>query len=582
MDPKSFFDAADAMAVVVKADDLFGLLTRTYDLPNDVAALVTREHGDRVVMQPGTQIAADDVVEVMLVRTAPFILSYSDLQATSVDKYHCAAGVTLRLSVVLESSELVSFQNAVVGSGRVVRVSAVEAFFASQMTRAVALAAEGRGVEVLIDPAASETVSAEIGACLKKSAFAAGVKIQEPPDVRFDSAVYRQVRQSRCNAERRQEEFDAKRRIEQARAAAHAKHVERLSTLLDDLRGMSEKSPGVELPDLIKTFSDADRAELYEALIGADDGHGETEFVVAGSGAELLLFAPKSLDAPQRTVAVSGDVGPVRSVRLCVDCDGERRLLVGASYGLYELAANGDERVTTYAADPDGRVKGGVNSVALAGDRVFATHSELGLLCWDRGCETPVRNLLVDQTRQGTAVRCVQFFGGDLYFSIDCDVYKLPADALEQTPHVFRGSGSLITAVCATAGGVYAGNGGGQILHWQGDHVDAPEVLHAGRERSAESVVLLDVGGLVRLFYADTSLAVFARVVGDTFTCRYEAGGQTLRRVEVAPDVIVATNEVRDRLILWHPGRPAEPYGVAPVARLTGHSVQDVCLIPRA
>ena len=93
---------------------------------------------------------------------------------------------------------------------------------------------------------------------------------------------------------------------------------------------------------------------------------------------------------------------------------------------------------------------------------------------------------------------------------------------------------------------------------------------------------MLDFGGLKRLFYTDTSVAVFARVLGDTFTCRYEAAGQTLRRVEVAPDVIVATNEIRDRLVFWRPSRPDTPLAVVAVSPLTGHSIQDVTLVPTA
>ena len=87
-------------------------------------------------------------------------------------------------------------------------------------------------------------------------------------------------------------------------------------------------------------------------------------------------------------------------------------------------------------------------------------------------------------------------------------------------------------------------------------------------------------GGVGRLFYTDTTLAVFARVVGDTFTCRYEAGGQTLRRVEVAPDLIVATNDPRDRLLIWRPNQTGQPVAAIHVARLTTHSVQDVTLVP--
>jgi len=92
----------------------------------------------------------------------------------------------------------------------------------------------------------------------------------------------------------------------------------------------------------------------------------------------------------------------------------------------------------------------------------------------------------------------------------------------------------------------------------------------------------MEFAGIKRLFYTDTSLAVFARVLDDQHVCRYEAGGQTLRRVEVAPDILVATNEIRDRIICFDPARADKPPEVVHIARITGHSVQDVCLVPSA
>jgi hypothetical protein len=129
---------------------------------------------------------------------------------------------------------------------------------------------------------------------------------------------------------------------------------------------------------------------------------------------------------------------------------------------------------------------------------------------------------------------------------------------------------------------VYSGNSHGDILHWPHGRVDEPELVHRGPHRAAESLWLLDAGGIKRLVFTDTSLQVHARVIGDSFVCAYEAGGQTLRRVEVAPDLIAATTDIRDRIICWSPGVPGKPSGTIPVSRLTGHSVQDVCLVPAA
>ncbi len=101
-------------------------------------------------------------------------------------------------------------------------------------------------------------------------------------------------------------------------------------------------------------------------------------------------------------------------------------------------------------------------------------------------------------------------------------------------------------------------------------------------KRPVESVQMLASHGVQRLVFADTALHVHARVVGDSFTCHYEAGGQTLRRVEAAPDLIVATNDLRDRLICWAPGDPKQPHATINVSSLIGRSIQDVCLVPQA
>jgi len=53
-----------------------------------------------------------------------------------------------------------------------------------------------------------------------------------------------------------------------------------------------------------------------------------------------------------------------------------------------------------------------------------------------------------------------------------------------------------------------------------------------------------------------------------------------LRRVEVAGDLLVATNDLRDRLLCWKPGQPDRPYVTVPVGALCGHSIQDICLVP--
>ncbi len=581
IDPVLFFSAEDAVAIRVEPEHVFGLLTRGFTPPREVAGLVRSEQGDRVAYGPGKEIRADGAKELLLVRVAAMTLTF-DVRVTSLDHYRCEASVRLRVSPIPDSGELSVFDRALIGSRDLVRVEHLERYLLPHVQQAVALVAEGRGVGVLIEAGSGETIAAEVAEGLKKAAFSGGLHIDLPVTVRLDSMVYRQVRQSRLEAKRRAEDFAAQDRIRQAAAESRTRHSENLARLLTDLKAKADASPDVGLPDLLRAFGEQDRGELYAALIGADEAVRATRSVVVGTGGELLFFSPDSFEAPYKRVPMPDRIGAVRSVQAFTDADGERSLFVGASSGLYEFSADGDGKVWTYPADPGAGVRGGVNSVALVGDRVFASHSELGLLYWTRRQTTMAECLLPDRTRECSAIRCVRFFDGYLYFSLDDRVCRLSTNRLDEAPEEFVGSGATVTAVFATHDAVFAGNADGKILRWAADERQTPEIVHAGRQRPAESVSVLDNGGLPRLIYTDTSPAVFARVIGDTFSCRYEAGGQTLRRVEAAADLIVATNEVRDRLICWKPGCPDKPGCVVQVSRLSGHSIQDVCLVPEA
>jgi hypothetical protein len=255
-------------------------------------------------------------------------------------------------------------------------------------------------------------------------------------------------------------------------------------------------------------------------------------------------------------------------------------LLVGAATGVYYWPIDRSTPEVTFLVSGASRVRGGFNAAVLVGDRLFATHSELGIHEWDLGEPTSGKPRFASMIAGARAVRDVEFFDGDLYCSIDDRIIRWPADdATDRPRHIYIGSASLITALCPTADGLFAGNSDGDILQWAGGRDTEPEMLYRGQKRAAESVWLLASHGVRRLIFTDTSHRVHAKVLGDSFECNYEAGGQTLRRVEVAPDLIVATTELRDRLICWKPGNPEKPFATIALASLTGRSVQDVCLV---
>lgn len=583
LDLQRFFASPEAVAAVAPPDDLFGFLTRKITLPPGVAALVTREAGDQVVCAPGSQMTGEGATEFLFVRTTPVELAWTEERVVSADRFVANADVTLRVAAVARRGELQSFRRQVMGSYREADRDVLVRYLRSATRQTLTGCAEQREMEVLVDARDRQAVATAVADAVAGPCFAAGLTVDPSIDVRFESPTYRQVRLTKDQAARRRQEHQAKRQLEQALETAQHEHVDHLETLLGKLNDLARSSPEVELSDLMRTFSESQRGEIYDALFATSSDTLATQWVVVACGGELLFYDPASGDAPARSMTLSGEVGPVRSVQSRRGPDGVVRLLVGAARGVYEVGAESKGPAVVFSIDESIEVRGGVNSVAVVGDCVLASHSEVGLICWDRKSPTEPTLLLEDRTRNAKAVRNVQVQNGRIYVSVDGAVLVAEADnPTEAALRTYAGPPSadrLITALCPGPDGLYAGNADGQILRWPLEGGEAT-IIHSGSGRPAESIHLLTAGGITRLFFTDTTLAVHARVIGDTFTCRYEAGGQTLRRLEVAPDLLVATNEVRDRLIHWSPGKPAAPTGTISVARQTGHSVQDVCLLP--
>ena len=579
-DPKLFFQDVKNVALHVPAGELFGLLKRSLDLPPQWAAMIHKTSGDHVIVPASGHVDATDAEDILFVRAAPVALSLDEEGIVTKDRFECRATVQLSVSVMTERGELQSFLRSVVGSHRVAQAHGLASHLAPAVRAGLAQYAAEHEASELVEGISAERLSAAVAKSIEAPLFAAGMILDGTPVIRVESKTLRQVRETEQDAARRRAEHEAAREVQAALDKAQGEHLEHLSGLLSRLKNLAADSPDVELPELIRTFSERERGELYEALFASETPTTRTRWIVAAAGDEVLFFDPGDLEKPTRRVPVTGEVGPVRSIQTVIQADGSPVLLLGAATGVYRLPLDATEPDLALVAEPMPSVRGGFNAVALAGDRVFASHSELGLFEWNLTDVSPGRLRFASMTQNAKAVRGVVFSGGDLYCAIDDRVIRWPADVVSESPtHIYTGSGSTITAICPTEDELLAGNGDGEVLRWRAGRDTDPERLHAGSRRAVESVWVLASHGVRRLICSDTSLSVHARVVGDAFACRYEAGGQTLRRVEAAPDLLVATNDLRDRLICWTPGRPNMRARVISVSRIVGRSVQDVCLV---
>jgi hypothetical protein len=585
LDVERFFRRPDAVAAVAQASELFGLLRRSIDLPRGWSALATRKTGDHVVCRPGSAVMDQGLSEVLFARSAPLDVHFDERALLSADQQDCTAAVHLRVLTIPERSELACLRDAVLGSSRMLLLAGLMRFLQPYVREALEAHAHAHAAADLVERLERDALERELRAALDAVTFSAGLQVCELVSITFDSAGYRALQQAEIESGRVRQQQEAERQLHEARAAAQRQHLDHLSGLLTRLDELSRRSPAMRLGDLMRTFSESERSELYQALFASASPQRWTRWIVAAAGNELLYFDPANSQSPMRRISLDTQAGGLRSIQLVTPADGAARLWVGAASGVHEVALEGTEPPTEYIAPHLGLVRGGFNSVALTADRVLASHSELGLWAWPRdGAGLPVA-LLEEQTRAARSVRDVQVLDEQVLVAIDERVLMFPAASSERSaPHVLSGSSAAITALTATPHAIFAGNSDGAVLTWErargGEWTAAPRMLYGPTRRPVESIACLEIGGVARLFFTDNSPAVHARVVGDTFTCDYQAGGQILRRASAAPDYLVAMVEARDRLICWALNQPEQPTAVLPISRLTGHSIQDACLVP--
>ncbi len=579
-DPQSFFQRTENVALHVPASEVFSLLKRSIDLPPQWGALIRREAGDQSVISAGGVIDADNVEDILFVRLAAIELQFHVEGLGSKDGFSFDADVSTKAELLPDKAELAGFLHSIVGSRRVIQREALASQFQPVVQGALAAFLGGQEAAHLVDATQLHGVAESVANALQAAFFSAGLSVEGPPSVALTSAMYRGVQKTREEAAARQAQHEATRQVDQALHAARADHIDRLADSLERLKKMAGAAPDVELPELIRTFSDQQRGQLYEALFAdTDQPVSQTQWIVAACSDELLLFDAKSPAQPTRRLRIDGAAGPARSVQMA----DSGVLLVGAARGVYVWPIDRVSPERVFSADNAATVRGGFNSAVKVGGVIAATHSELGICEWDWNGGSLLSARFAGWTRAAKAVRNLAAFDGDLYCSVDSQVLRWRSDALaSQLDAKYAGADAIITAIQPAREGLYAGTSEGDLLFWPAGTTENPDIMQRGTKRAIESIWMQQSHGVRRLIYTDTSPRVHARVLGDSFTFHYEAGGQTLRRVEVAPDLLVATNELRDRLILWLPGEPERPLSVIGIGALTGRNIQDVCLIPAA
>jgi len=574
------------VAGLAGANDLFGRFTRHVDLPADVAAAVTQPEGDMIVVQAGGRVDRASCTQAMLFRTAPLPVELKYTELPTVDGYRCTASVRVLIAVSPEPGELRSFRKTLLGTGDRVDVSALVQFLRWYVQHALAQFAQSRRAGDLVDMPDCGELQSLIRQKAQPACFAAGLKLIDPIEVTYQCPAYAKVRQTVEQAARKRDQLTARRHLEDAIRLAQQQHLAGLEELLAKVQTIAENSPDLSVAQLIRSFNHDQRAELYEALSKLLPPSEKTAWLLFVAGQELVWFEPPpsrttAEPQPARRVTLDDQLGPLRSARADRDAEGRQLLLVGAQHGVHLLDQATCQAAGSFSFAPPPELSGGVNAAALLGDTLLATHSQVGLMAWDIDQPGEVRHLLTDLTAGARTVRHIQRdTQGRVWLTIDQQVLCLPADDLrDEAATTYKGCGDSITGLSVFEEEIYVATQSGGVYRWPIDRTESPETVEAPGRGALQSVQVLVLGLVARMVIPAPRAGLMVRVVGDAYSCTY-SGEQIIRFAQAAPDLLVGVNDLRDRAELWHPDDPAAPLATLHVARLTGHTIQDVLLLP--
>ena len=351
--------------------------------------------------------------------------------------------------------------------------------------------------------------------------------------------------------------------------------IEKLSRDDSELEAMMEKV-------LLKIEEALDRgapSSTFRPYV--DTPQTRTHRVLLVVGKTILCYDPndyRTVERPNEVIDVSRHhLGSLRSVRVD-QLHGETVILAGARQGVYLIDANEPQAagaVREHAFFTDTVHKGGTNSACIAGDRLWAAHSEQGLSYWPVNdpshLSVPVyREMCVQhETTRGVST----FVDGQLMFTTGGLLCAFdPRNPGNAPARVWRGGGREITSVVPINDSIYAGNRDGQLLRWSLADEDASPAGVLTEPHAIYMMKLAQLQGIPHLVFGSKAYGVTARSVREFgLQTRFEADTQ-IRWVDANSDFVFGVSADQKSLYVWSTSDPEHP-----IRKITpGEKIQDV------
>ena len=574
------------LAVKLGSADLQGLFRKSLTLPLPTAGLVRFRDGSKRVVEGGQEVSGD--FDLVLAKRGEIALKLAFPDLRTADGLPLRASLTLVLELALTPSDLFAdFVRALFSFPGTYSIDDLKGAVAPDARRLLSEHGARHPAADLGDPPAEK-----LRETLERRLFDAGVRLLRVDDLRLDCEEHARRTDERRRAvevmdrkEQRLKRLSGILKDQEIRDLLSRVPDERLKGLLY-ARLMEDDALQISAQDLLSKAEDCGEevvGMVYRAMEGLlsngasvapeDVPAARADRLFAAAGSTVFEFDPARDGEPR----IHAFPEPLRSIRDAETPDGAL-LLGGTKRGVSTLLLGERLEILDYPLPAGRSVKGGVNSIALLGNDLYATHSEHGLARWDlMDPGRPAELVFDDVTSAFKTTRAVQEdASGGLVFASGPHVFRLPPGA--ERPVKYVSSAESPVTCCATAARtLFAGTEGGSILAWRLDAPDQPVVLVRKRD-SIVNIRLARICGIPHLLYTARDLAVRARVIGQNLETAYETEGAAVGALDASSDVVCASDAEGRRVLVWKATAPAKPERRIDVFRRADRPVLDVWL----
>ncbi len=562
------------VALCVPGDDWPRSLLSATLIPDKWMALLERADGRRRFVPSGEDPRPQRDEQLLLVRNRPLVVPLAVQGVVSADDHETDATCELLVRWEARADDLAGLKHALLEAG-VVTLDGL----ARRVQNAGGLAAlrsfiRSRPAAELVHEDVSSDLFAQLSGQLKRFTFAAGLTLERLLTARFSSPTLAGQERLQRETAARVAQVESRAVLEQAAAAATQRRLGHVRELLEKIQGATQAGAALQWHELLPALTPVERGKLLESLWRVTPDRRTSVAVAVVVGNECLWLDPATPERIARRLSLEQRYGGLRSISF----DEQRgALLIGAARGVWQVSAADGTVTKGFAVTSDELPRTGFNAAAIAGEQLYASHSQLGVWSWPLDGADATEQIFKPIAGVPRAIRAVTATAdGCILFAADDTVHLLRPS--EESQELMPAAPGEIQCLAVEGHTIYAGTAAGDLVS---THVDRPASWTVVHRAAApfESIQPRRWTDLLELVVPAGSGGVCGIYTQEGVVARLMDTPVPVRRAWAADDLLVALSEHRDRLIVMRPDAPERSGREVALGRLLGHSVQDACII---